>query len=400
MTSAYSFQTDQPSPFVPAKAGTQGQKPRPCNSGSPPSQGRTERAECYHPHEALSSPHSQRRLVAACGFAAALLAFAAASCAGTASAQDGDFYRGKTISIIIPIGPGGAYDAYARMLSRHLGRHIPGNPAIIARNMPGGGGVIASNHLYNVAPQDGTTLAIVISSFANDQLLDNPQIRYDARKFLAIGRLLDTTSVLFLWHTSPIKTLRDLTEKPSAIGITAANDAPAYRLRAMNRYLGAKIKLVTGYPSARDFVLASERGETDGGASTYIGLSQLFASYLRDKKLNILVQYARRRDAVMPDIPTLLELSNDPEAIAVFRFLVATDEIGRSLFTTPNVPPTRLALLRQAFQAMLADPQFRAEAEQLKLPLAPRSGEEMQQLVADTFNIRPEVLIKVKELGP
>jgi len=266
--------------------------------------------------------------------------------------------------------------------------------------MPGGGGVIASNHLYNLAPQDGTTLSIVISSFANDQLLDNPQIRYDARKFLAIGRLLDTTSVLFFWHTSPIKTLRDLTEKPSAIGITAANDAPAYRLRAMNRYLGAKIKLVTGYPSARDFVLASERGETDGGASTYIGLSQLFASYLRDKKLNILVQYARRRDAVMPDIPTLLELSNDPEAIAVFRFLVATDEIGRSLFTTPNVPPTRLALLRQAFQAMLADPQFRAEAEQLKLPLAPRSGEEMQQVVADTFNIRPEVLIKVKELGP
>jgi tripartite-type tricarboxylate transporter receptor subunit TctC len=334
------------------------------------------------------------------GFAAALLVLAAAtSCPNAATAQDDEFYRGKTISIIVPIGPGGAYDAYARILSRHLGRHIPGNPGIIARNMPGGGGVIASNHLYNVAPQDGTSLAIIISSFANDQLLDSSQIRYDARKFGAVGRLLDTTSVLFFWHASHIKTLRDLYDKPSAIGITAANDAPAYRLRAMNKYLGTQIKLVTGYPSARDFVLASERGETDGGASTYIGLSQLFAAYLRDGKLNVLVQFASRRDRIMPDIPTLVELSKDPEAIAIFRFLVATDEIGRSLFTTPNVPPARLALLRQAFQTTLADPDFRAEAEQLKLPLAPRSGEEMQQVVEDMFKISPEVLLKLKALA-
>ena len=134
--------------------------------------------------------------------------------------QDGgsDFYRGKTITIIIPIGPGGAYDAYARLVSRHLGKHLPGNPLIIARNMPGGGGVIASNHLYNVAPQDGTTLAIITSSFVNEQIFGNPQIKYDARKFLAIGRLLDTTSVLFFWHESHIKTVDDMLRKPSTIG--------------------------------------------------------------------------------------------------------------------------------------------------------------------------------------
>src|SRR6266581_729730 len=120
--------------------------------------------------------------------------------ASVASAQEDEFYRGKTISIIIPIGPGGAYDAYARLIARHFGKHLPGNPTIIARNMPGAGGVIASNHLYNVAPQDGTTLAIIISSFANEQLFDSAQVKYDARKFLAVGRLLDTTSVLFFWH--------------------------------------------------------------------------------------------------------------------------------------------------------------------------------------------------------
>src|SRR5215510_10896813 len=189
---------------------------------------------------------------------ALLVALAQASWA----ADEGDFYRGKTITIIIPIGPGGAYDAYARLVSRHLGRHIPGNPVIIARNMPGGGGVIASNYVYNVAPQDGTTLTIITSSFANEHLFGNPQIRYDARRFLAIGRLLDTTSVLFFWHTSPIKTLSDMLAKPATLAISSINEIPAYRLTAMNRYLGTQLKPIPGYPSARDYVLAAERGGT------------------------------------------------------------------------------------------------------------------------------------------
>src|SRR6185295_17453503 len=175
------------------------------------------------------------------------------------AAEDDDFYRGKTITIIIPIGPGGAYDAYARLVSRHLGKQLPGNPTIIARNMPGGGGVIASNHLYNVAAQDGTTLAIITSSFANEQLFGNPQIRYEAQKFLAVGRLLDTTSVLFFWHTSPIKTLDDMLGKPATMAISSVNEVPAYRLNAMNRHLGTQFKPIPGYPSASDYVMAAER---------------------------------------------------------------------------------------------------------------------------------------------
>jgi tripartite-type tricarboxylate transporter receptor subunit TctC len=145
-------------------------------------------------------------------------------------------------------------------------------------------------------------------------------------------------------------------------------------------------------------VLASERGETDGGTSTYIGLAQIFSSYLAEKKLNILVQFAARRDRLMPDVPTVMELTRDPQAIEVFRLLIATDEIGRSLFTTPRVPPARVALLRSAFQMMLADPEFRAEAEQLKLPLAPRAGEELQQTVADTFKITPATMALIREV--
>jgi len=328
------------------------------------------------------------------------MALMAAALAQPASAADeSDFYRGKTITIIIPIGPGGAYDAYARLVSRHLGRYIPGNPAIIARNMPGGGGVIASNYVYNVAPQDGTTLTIITSSFANEQLFGNPQIRYDARRFLAVGRLLDTTSVLFFWHTSPIKTLKDMLTKPATIGISSTNEIPAYRLTAMNRYLGTQLKPIAGYPAARDYVLAAERGETDGGTSTFIGLSQLFSNYLREKKPNIPVQFALQRDPNMRDVPTVLELTTDPDAMQIFQHLVANDEIGRSLFTTPNVPAARLALLRSAFRAMLAEADFQAEAAQLRLPLAPRSGEDMQKLVSDVFDISEAVLAKVRDVS-
>src|SRR5579871_3382265 len=297
--------------------------------------------------------------IGACG---ALLLALTLCTAVAAAGEDDEFYRGKTVSLIIPIGPGGAYDAYGRLIARFIGKQIPGNPTIVPRNMPGAGGTIASNYLYNVAPQDGTTLAIITSSFAMEQLFGNPQIRYDARKFLAIGRLLDTTSVIFFWHTSPIKTIDDLRRRPSTVAISGVNEIPALRMRAMNKYLGMQMKLIPGYPSARDYVIAVERGETEGGTSTFIGLSQLYSAYLRDKKLNIVVQFALRRDPHMPDVPTLVELSNDPEVRQIFANLVSNDEVGRSLFTTPNVPPARLELLRSAFQKMLTDPEFRGEA--------------------------------------
>ena len=314
------------------------------------------------------------------------------------AAAEEDFFRGKTVTIIVPIGPGGAYDAYARLIARHLARFLPGNPTMIARNMPGAGGVIASNYLYNAAPQDGTTLSIITSTFASEELFANPQIKYDSRRFLAIGRLVDTTSVLFFWHAAPIKTLQDLLTKPSTVALSSVHEIPAYRLHAMNSFLGTSIKMIPGYPSARDYVLASERGETDGGTSTYVGLSQLYSTYLEEKKLNVLVQFAIKRDPAMPDVPTIVELIKDPEREQIFRQLVSNDEIGRSLFATPNVPSERLVLLRSAFQAMVADAEFRSDAEQLHLPLAPKSGGEMQDVVRQMFEISADTLAKLREL--
>ncbi len=310
-----------------------------------------------------------------------------------------EFYRGKTITLIIPIGPGGAYDTYGRLVARYLGKYLPGSPAIVPRNMPGAGGVIASNYLYNLAPQDGTTIEVITSSFASQQIMGDPQIKYDARKMPAIGRLLDTTSVLFVWHNSAISDADDLRHKPSTIAVSSLTEVLAARVRAMNRFLGTQMKMVAGYPSARDYVLAAERGETDGGGSTFIGLSQLFAADIDKKNLRVIVQFASERDRAMPDIPTVLELTNNVEARQVFQFLDSNDAIGRSLFTTPNVPDDRLALLRAAFDRMIADSDFLAEAERLRLPLATKSGYEVQTMVHSTFEIPAAALAKVLELS-
>lgn len=325
--------------------------------------------------------------------------FVLAILVATGACADDKFFAGKTVTIIIPIGPGGAYDTYARLIARYLGRHIPGQPTVIAQNMPGAGGVIASNYVYNIAPQDGTTLTIITSSFANEELFANPQIKYDSRRFLAIGRLVDTTSVLFYWHASAIKTVQDLLTKQSAVAVSSVHEIPAYRVQAMNSLLGASIKLIPGYPSARDYVLAAERGEVDGGTSTFVGLSQLYSGYLRDKKLNVLVQFSLDRDPAMRDVPTIMELVKDPQRRRIFKPLISNDEIGRSLFTTPNVPPARLAVLRSAFAAMIADPQFRADVQRLQLPLATKSGEELQSIVNAMFDLSPEALGKLRQLA-
>jgi tripartite-type tricarboxylate transporter receptor subunit TctC len=316
--------------------------------------------------------------------------------AGIPARADEPFYRGKTITLLIPIGPGGAYDTYARLVARHLNRHLPGNPTIVPRNMPGAGGGVASSYLYNVAPRDGTTLIVITSTFAIDQLLHNSQVKYDGRRMPAIGRLLDTRSVLFFWHQSAIKTVRDLFTTPSTIAASTLNEVPAVRLRLMNRLLGTQMRLIPGYPSAKDFVLASERGETDGGATTFIGLRQLFASDLSERRLNIVLQFGADRDPALPDVPSLVELTRDTEAQQIFRFLVSGDDIGRSLLTTPDVPTAQLNQLRAAFGEMIKDPDFLAEAQRLNLPLAPKSGEELQQIITDTFKVSPQSLATIK----
>jgi tripartite-type tricarboxylate transporter receptor subunit TctC len=314
-----------------------------------------------------------------------------------AMAAEEDYFRGKSMSLIIPIGPGGAYDAYGRLVAKHFTRFLPGNPTIVPRNMPGGGGAVASNYIYNVAPKDGTTLTIITSSFVTDQILHHAEINYDARKFSPLGRLQGTRTVLFFWHTAPIRTAKDLWTTESTIANSTLNELPAARLMLMNSMLGTKMKLIPGYPSAKDFVLASERGEADGGATTYVGLMQLFSDYVTQKKLNIVMQFGATRDRNLPDVPALFEFTDDPEARQVFNFMVSNDEVGRSLYSTPGIPAARLATMRAICQKMLADNEFKADAQRLNLEIDPKTGEELQQIVDSIFDTSPQAIAKIRE---
>lgn len=324
-----------------------------------------------------------------------------ASSAGMAVAADTDagFYKGKTLSMVIPIGPGGAYDVFGRTAAKYMGRHIPGNPTITPRNMPGGGGMIASNWLYNVAPQDGTTLNIIWSAFVIDQLRGALNVKYDARKLTAIGRFTDTTSTLFVWHKSPVNDVKDFFGRGVILAGSSRTGTTELRYLALNRFLGTKFKVINGYKSARDYVLASERGEVDGGTSTYAGLLQNFPAYVQEGKLKILLQFSGDRAANMPNVPTMVELAKDPKMETLFRYMVSNNDVGRSLYSTPNVPPERVRLLRNAFMGLMNDEEFKASLAKQKLTLNPLSGDELEKRVLQTFNISKDALAEVNNLA-
>jgi len=315
-----------------------------------------------------------------------------------AQAGEGNFYHGKTISVIVPQGPGGAYDSFARLVSGYLGKHIPGHPTVVVRNMPGGGGVISTNYVYNVAPRDGTTLIVITSTFSTDQLLGMPQVKYDARHFPAIGRLADTTSVLTFWHESAIKKTHDLHTTESIIALSSLNNVFSMRVLVMNQVLNTKMKPIGGYPSARDYALATQRREADGFWSPFVALRQAHAGDLAQGRFKVLLQFSFARLKELVDVPTMLELSGDPNVQKIFRFLASNDEIGRSLFTTPNVPPAQMTILQSAFNNMLDDPSFKSEAEKRGLPLSPKSADEIQAIVQDTFDTPPGLLSEIRRL--
>jgi hypothetical protein len=203
---------------------------------------------------------------------------------------------------------------------------------------------------------------------------------------------------MVFWHESAIKKASDLVAMPSIAAVSSLNDIFAARYIVMNRLIGAKIRLLGGYHSARDYVLAARRGEADGFWIPFITLKQSYADDLANKKLNVVLQSGLSRLSHLPDVPTMLELSDDPKAKQIFRYLVSNDEIGRSLFTTPGVPPMRMQLLQSAFHKMLEDSAFKEEAKKRGLPLSPRPGNEIQKLVLDTFDASPDVVNEVRKL--
>ncbi len=321
------------------------------------------------------------------------------SLVGTAQAQSpAEFYAGKRINVVIGYGAGGGYDQYARVFARHMGDYIPGKPTLVPQGMPGAGSRKAANWLYNVAPKDGTTLAMLGQNTATDQALKAEGVQFDVRKFFWIGNMVVVNNTLAVWHTSGVKTIEEATKKALSIGGTGAASPSVIYPQVANNLLGTKFKIISGYPGGGDVNLAMERGELDGrGSNSWASWKSTKADWLKEKKVNILFQVGPKREEDLPDVPLLTELAKTPEQKRVFEVLSADVSVGRPFLTTPGVPADRVAALRKAFDDTIKGKPFLADAEKLKMDIAPMSGVELQKLVSNTVEMPDSIIALVKE---
>jgi tripartite-type tricarboxylate transporter receptor subunit TctC len=297
-----------------------------------------------------------------------------------------DFYRGKTVEILIGAAAGGGYDLAGRAVARYLGRHIPGEPAIVVKNMPGSTSLRMTNYLYNVAARDGTAIGMPNNNIPFEPRLhmlspDGKNIRFDVARLNWIGTPLQEPQVLYVWHTAPVKTVADLKKTEITVGTTAiASDN--YTLPVlMNRLIGTRMKPVSGYQGQSGIFLALERGEVQGNST---GLSNLFvhkAQWMKQGKLRLLMQFAVERDPQIANIPTALELVSSDADRDLLRLYLSKYKMARPLAMPPGVPPERVATIRAAFDATMKDPAYIAEANKIHLDISPVDGAGIAALV-------------------
>jgi tripartite-type tricarboxylate transporter receptor subunit TctC len=332
-------------------------------------------------------------------FCSALLAALAAAPLSATSQPAEEFFKGKQISLIVGYNPGGTYDLYSRLAATILPRYIPGNPTIIPKNMPGVASVKAANFLHNQAPKDGLTIGMIGQQLALVQALRDPAVEYDMRAFNWLGRFTPIVEVTVIWHTTPVRTIEDATKRETTLGATSAGSTSDSMPMLMNKLAGTKFKIIKGYPGTTGSILAMERGETEGGHATLENLLFGKADWLRDKKISVIVQYAQGRHPAFPNVPAMVEFGQTPEDKQVLALFGSTADIGRALMTPPGIPADRLAVLRKAFSAMLADPAFKAELEKRHMEFGPMQGEELQALIKTTLDVPPAVVARAIALS-
>jgi tripartite-type tricarboxylate transporter receptor subunit TctC len=309
-----------------------------------------------------------------------------------------DFYRGKTVKIVVGFGVGGGYDIYARLAAEHLGRFIPGYPTMIVENMPGGGGVRAASFLHAAAPKDGTVLGVIVQAIAFDSVLGNLPGKIDAGTYTFIGRLTSNVEAQFTWHTSKTKSLEDAKRQEVVVAATGATSPSTIVPRMLNETVGTKFKIVQGYPGTAEAALAMERGEVEGMMQSLESLQSAKPDWLTEKKINFIWQLALKPHPDFPDVPAVGQLGDTPEEQGMLRLIAGTADIGRSLVAPPEVPAERVAALRSAFQAMIADPGFRAAAKARNTPLDPATGEALQEIVAAAMRTPPAVVERTRAI--
>ncbi|HEX9465569.1 MAG TPA: tripartite tricarboxylate transporter substrate-binding protein [Alphaproteobacteria bacterium] len=336
---------------------------------------------------------------AAIGWIAAAALSAGALSQGARGAAVEEFYRGRTVNVLIGYSVAGGYDAYGRVLARHMGRHIPGNPAVVPQNMPGAGSLRAANFLYNAAPKDGTVFGSFSRGMAMEPLLGNDAARFDATKFIWIGSIANEVSVCTSWHTSPVKTWDDALTKELTVSGEGSGSDPDIFATVLKNVFGARIRLVSGYPGTNEMSLAMERGEIDGRCGWSLSSIKIQKpAWLAEKKLNLLLQLNVQKSADLPDVPFVMDYATTDRQRQILRLVFSRQVMGRPFVAPPGIPDDRAMALRQAFDATMSDPEFLADAGRQGLEVKPERGETLARLVDELYRTPPDVVAAARDV--
>jgi tripartite-type tricarboxylate transporter receptor subunit TctC len=325
-----------------------------------------------------------------------LIAAALLACLSTA-AQAEDFYRDKQIRLVVGTDAGGDHDFSARLVARHLARHIPGAPAILVQNMPGAASMTAANFLYNAAPQDGTVIAALVSTIPHGQIFGDKNVKFDVRRFHWIGSPSSSVDLIVSWQGAPVQSLEQAKRQTILIGATTRSSAGGTETALANNLIGTRFKLVTGYKGGNEIDLAMERGEVQGRAGqSWNGWKATRPDWVRDGKLVLLAQIGLVRATDLPEVPLLTELAADDEKRRILALYSDAVALGRPLLVGPGVPEERVALLRAAFRAMTEDPLFREDAAKAGVAIEPVMGQALQAIVARMLEAPADVIAKAE----
>ena len=309
-----------------------------------------------------------------------------------------DFYKGKAVELMIGYSVGGGYDVYARLIARHLGKHIPGNPIVTPKNMDGAGSLRLANWLYNVASKEGLVFGTIGRGTGFDPLLGSKQAQFDGTKFNWIGSITNEVSTCVAWHTATVKTWADMLEKPITLGGDGPGADPDVFALLYRNVFDAKIKLVSGYHGTTPIILAMERGEVDGLCGySWSTIRSKHQPWLQAKTINILVQAGLKKDAEIADVPLVLDMAKTEEQRQILKLILTSQETARPFAAPPGLPADRAATLRAAFDSTMKDPEFLAEAKKLNLDVNPLSGTTIASLLTELYAMPKSVIEKAAQ---
>ena len=305
---------------------------------------------------------------------------------------------GKTVTVFVGNAAGGGYDLYGRQLGRFFGDHLPGKPRVVVSNMIGAGTLKAANHLYSIAPKDGTAIGIVTEMLALEQASANPAVQYDAAKFNWVGRMAPNLAIHFQWHTSKVQSIEDAKKLPTAVAAAGQGNLSETIPMLLNEVIGTKFNIIRGYPGVSEGMIAMERGEVEGTVSSWAAININKSAWLKEKKIAIILQDLPTRSRELPDVPALGELADNPADRDLLNLYAASGPIGRAFLAPPDMEPEVVEMLQTAFDRMAVDPAYIQGMKDANLEADPMNGKELRKIVLQSLNVPQSVKDRARKI--